>query len=81
MHCPLGLTAELLHEAHISAGVEGQSVGCDAQGLEDGRVGNALHGQAAFQAYSPGLLFAETTVPQGEDVSQGHVLLPKYTSV
>ena len=71
-----GLTAELLHEAHVAAGVEGQGVGRDAECLEDGRVGNAAHGQAALQAHGPGLLLAEAAVPQGEDVGQGHVLLP-----
>lgn len=77
----LGLTTELLHEAHVPAGVEGQRVGRDAQRLEDGCVGNAPHGQAALQAHSPGLLLAEAAVPQGEDVSQGHVLLPRQASV
>lgn len=72
-----GLTAELLHEAHVSAGVEGQRVGRDAQGLEDGRVGDAAHCQAALQAHSPGLLLIQAAVPQGEDVGQGHVLLPR----
>lgn len=42
------LTAELLHEAHVSTGVECQGVRRDAQGLEDGCVGDTPHRQAAF---------------------------------
>ena len=72
-----GLTAELLHEAHVPAGVEGQRVGRDAQGLEDGRVGDAPHRQAALQAHGPGFLLTQAAVPQGEDIGQGHVLLPR----
>lgn len=71
-----GLTAEQLHEAHVAAGVESQSVGRDAEGLEYGRAGDTPHGQAALQAHRPGLLLAEAAVPQREDVGQGHVLLP-----
>lgn len=73
---PRGLTAEQLHEAHVAAGVESQSVGRDAEGLEYGRAGDTPHGQAALQAHRPGLLLAEAAVPQREDVGQGHVLLP-----
>lgn len=47
-HGPLFLTTELLHEAHVSTGVEGQGVGCDAQGLENGCVCHTPHGQAAL---------------------------------
>lgn len=45
---PCLLTAELLHEAHVSTGVECQGVRRDAQGLEDGCVGDTPHRQAAF---------------------------------
>lgn len=45
---PFLLTAELLHEAHVSTGVECQGVRRDAQGLEDGCVGDTPHRQAAF---------------------------------
>lgn len=77
--CP-GLTAEQLHEAHVPAGVESQGVGRDAEGLEDGRVGNAPHGQAALQAHGPRFLLAEAAVPQRQDVGQGHVLLPRQAA-
>lgn len=78
---PGGLTAELLHEAQVPAGVEGQGVGGDAQDLEEGRVGDAPQGQAALQAHGPGLLLAEAAIAQGEDVGQGHVLLPRQASL
>lgn len=71
------LTAELLHETHVPAGVEGQGVRRDAQALEDGGVGHTPHGQAALQAHGPGFLLAEAAVPQGEDVSQRHILLSR----
>lgn len=70
-----GLTTELLHEAHVAMGVEGKRVGCYTQGVKERRRADALQGRHTLHAHRPHLLLTETTVPQGEDICQRHVLL------
>lgn len=69
------LTAELLHEANIPVGVEGQCVGCDAQGVEKVGGSDALQRLQTLRTHRPHLLLRQTAVPQRQDVRQGHVLL------
>lgn len=69
------LTTELLHEANIPVGVEGQCVGCDAQGVEKVGGSDALQSLYTLCTHRPHFLLRQTAVPQRQNVSQGHVLL------
>lgn len=69
------LTTELLHEANVSMGVERQCVGCDAQGVEKVGGSDALQSPYTLCTHRPHFLLRQTAVPQGQNVSQGHVLL------
>lgn len=78
--CPCRrLTTELLHEANIPMGVEGQSVGSYTQGVEEVGGSDALQRQHALCTHRPHLLLRQTAVPQREDVCQRHILLWTHT--
>lgn len=69
------LTTELLHEANIPMGVEGQSVWCYAQCVEEVGGSDALQGQNTLCTHCPHLLLRQTTVPQRKDVCQRNIFL------
>lgn len=69
------LTTELLHEANIPVGIEGQCVGCDAQGVKKVGGSDALQSLYTLRTHRPHFLLRQTAVPQRQNVSQGHVLL------
>lgn len=69
------LTAELFHEANVPMGIEGQRVGCDAQGVEKVGGSDALQGLETLCTHRPHLLLGQTAVPERQNISQGHVLL------
>ncbi len=73
------LTTELFHEANIPMGVEGQSVWCYAQGVEEVGGSDALQRQNALCTHRPHLLLRQTAVPQREDICQRHILLHTHT--
>lgn len=73
------LTTKLLHEANIPMGVEGQSVWCYAQGVEEVGRSDALKRQNTLCTDSTHLLLRQTAVPQRKDVRQGHILLLTHT--
>lgn len=75
-----GLTTELLHEANVPMGVEGQSVWRDTQGVEEVGGSDALQGHNTLCTHRPHLLLRQTAVPQRKDVCQRHVLLCGHTS-
>lgn len=77
--CPCcRLTTELLHEAHIPMGVEGQSVWCYTQGVEEVGGSDALQRLNALCTHCPHLLLRQTAVAQWKDVCQGHILLQTH---
>jgi len=55
--------------------VEGQSVWCYAQGVEEVGGSDALQGHNALGTHCPHLLLTETAVPQRKYVCQGHIFL------
>lgn len=69
------LTTELLHEANIPMGVEGQCVWCYTQSVEEMGGSDALQRQSTLCTHCPHLLLGQTAVPQRKDVRQRHILL------
>lgn len=57
------LTAELLHEAGVAVGVEGQRVWRYAQRVEEVGGSDALQRQDALCTHSPHLLLGQAAVP------------------
>lgn len=72
------LTTELLHEANIPMGVEGQCIWCYAQGVEKVGGSDALQSLYTLGTHRPHFLLRQTAVPQRQNVSQGHVLLQTH---
>lgn len=70
-----GLTTQLLHEANVPVGIEGQSVWSYTQAVEEMGGPDALQGQNTLHTDGQYLLLRQATVPQWEDVCQWYILL------